>query len=229
VSPPLAREIRVANGHIACIGNGVDPDELERRAAAAPPVSVPEDQPLIVYAGRLDAEKGLFDLLEAYAPLRDHARLVLIGDGPLARALQAEVRLLGLADTVVFTGHVDNPLPLIKRAAMLVLPSYTEGTPLVILEAMALGTPVIAAAVGGIPDLITDRHSGLLVPPRRPDLLQDLIENLLGHADLRDRLRQNARQRVQESFTQAAVARRFESHVLGWLGLPPAAAPAAPA
>ncbi len=217
VSPQLAGEIKVKNGRAACIGNGVDPDELERLAAIDAPVLLPTAKPLLLYVGRLEPEKGLLDLLKAFASLKDQAHLALIGAGPQEAELRAAVGRLGLSENVSFTGYLENPLPLIRQATLLTLPSYTEGTPLVVLEAMALGTAVIATNVGGTPEVVDDGESGLLTPARQPDVLREAIEWLLDDAELRATMVTNARKRVVAEFSQSAVARRFEMHVLEWL------------
>ena len=122
----------------------------------------------LLFVGRLAAVKGLPVLFEALAiarKTRPDLRLTLIGDGPERRALQAEASLLG--DAVNFVGYQsqDAVALALQRAELLVLPSFAEGVPVVLMEAMAAGRPVVATRIAGIPELVEDGISGILVPP----------------------------------------------------------------
>lgn len=156
---------------------------------AAPP-DLP-DRPLeVVFAGRLAAEKRVEDLLRAVADVPD-ARLTVVGDGPRRAALEQEARALGLDGRVSWPGYVAwGPalLEVLRRSSVLVLPSATEGLPLVLVEAMSQGTPVVATRVGGVPELVEDGVSGLLVEPGRPDELARALRALLDEPGLRRRL-----------------------------------------
>ena len=143
-----------------------------------------EDPPHVLYVGRLSEEKGVEELAEATRGLPR----VVVGDGPL-RSLFPDAagfvppRALG---------------PYYERAAIVVCPSRREGYGVVAREAMAHGRPVVAAAVGGLVDVVEDGVTGLLVPPGDPRALRVAIERLLGDAPLRERLGRAARQRVVE-------------------------------
>jgi glycosyltransferase involved in cell wall biosynthesis len=124
----------------------------------------------LLYVGRLAAVKGLpvlFAALAAARRERPDLRLTLIGDGPERAALTAECAALGIADIVTFAGYQsqDAVAAALRRAATLVLPSFAEGVPVVLMEAMAAGRPVVATRVGGVAELVEDGVSGLLVPP----------------------------------------------------------------
>ncbi len=150
-------------------------------------VGEPDDPPHVLYAGRLSEEKGLLELVEAARGLP----LVVAGDGPLRDRVPGA---LG------FVPH-DQLLRLYERAAVVVCPSRREGFGVVCAEAMAHGRPVVAAAVGGLRDLVVDGETGLLVAPGDVPALRAALERLLGDRDLRRRLGAAARERVREAFT----------------------------
>ena len=156
------------------------------------------DALVILSVGRLSQEKGHVDLIAAFARLRelwrdDRLRLVLVGDGPEKPKLLQQAEELDVTDQVIFAGHRDDAKRFYGIANVFALPSYSEGTPNVLLEAMASGVPVVATAVGGIPELATDGHTALLVPPTNPAELAGAIQKLLQSADLRNELVTNAK------------------------------------
>ena len=179
VSKPLADEVvalGVARERVAIVMNGVDSDLFRPRdrAAARAELGLPAG-PLAVYVGNLKPEKGPIDLANAWATVQRHvpeAKLAIVGGGPL----RAEVEQI-VGDRAMIVGP--QPLervPLWMAACdVLVLPSHTEGTPNVVLEALASGRRVVATRVGGVPDLITDRRLGALVPAKDPDALADAL------------------------------------------------------
>jgi glycogen(starch) synthase len=142
------------------------------------------DPPEVLYVGRLSAEKGIRTLVDATRGLN----LVVAGDGQL--------RYL-VPDALGFVPH-EEVQRLLARAAVVVLPSHREGLPMVLLEAMAHGRAVVATPVGGIPSLVEDGITGLLVPPLDPKALREAIERLLADPELRQRLGEAARAKVSE-------------------------------
>lgn len=138
------------------------------------PIDVPDDGqpcggtvPRVLFLGRIRDKKGVFDLLEAMAIVRQavpNAELVLAGDGDVEHVRQRAVQL-GLGDAVELPGWVDGEAKFdaIRRCEVMALPSYFEGFPIGVLEAMAMGSLVVATRVGGIPDLIRDGENGLLL------------------------------------------------------------------
>jgi glycosyltransferase involved in cell wall biosynthesis len=154
-------------------------------------VGEPDDPPHILYAGRLSEEKGVLELVEAARGLP----LVVAGDGPLRDRVPGA---LG------FVPH-EQLLGLYERAAIVAGPSRREGFGVVCAEAMAHGRPVVAAAVGGLRDLVVDGETGLLVPPRDPAALREALERLLGDAELRRRLGAAARESVRRRLGWEAV------------------------
>jgi glycosyltransferase involved in cell wall biosynthesis len=116
-----------------------------------------------------------------------------LGSGPLEAELRAEHRRLGLADRFRFLGERPDALSYIASGDVLVLASDYECMPVVVMEAFALGTPIVATAVGDLPAVIEDGVAGLLVPPGRPDLLAAALRRLVDDPDLRMRLGRAAR------------------------------------
>jgi glycosyltransferase involved in cell wall biosynthesis len=150
-------------------------------------VGEPDDPPHLLYAGRLSEEKGVLELVEATRGML----LVVAGDGPLRDRVPGA---LG------FVAH-NELLDLYERAAVVVCPSRREGFGVVCAEAMASGRPVVAAAVGGLRDLVVDGETGLLVPSRNVPALRAALERLLGDPELRRRLGAAARERAREAFS----------------------------
>lgn len=151
------------------------------------------------FAGRLVPEKGLDGLLRAWAEgLADmpKVRLLIVGDGEERPGLEALAARLGLENRVRFSGAVPESLPYLQASDLYVQPSFTEGLPIAVLEAMACGLPAVASAVGGVTDLLRDGQNGLLVTPGDLAGLGGRLRNLADDADLRARLGAQARQDV---------------------------------
>lgn len=147
---------------------------------------LPEDRRLVCVA-RLSPEKGHAILLNALGMLKLRgidARLDLVGDGPTRKALEEQVRRLGLENQVTFHGWKSGRevRELVLEARALVLPSFVEGLPVVIMEAFALQRPVIATWVGGVPELVVDAHTGWLVSPGSAESLANACEAALATA-----------------------------------------------
>jgi len=200
---------------------------VARNAAVAlvpPPVAldVPpagEKSPIVLYLGRLDESKGIYDLLDAIAAVRatvPDVRLVCAGDGDrVGVARYAEQ--LNIADAVKFTGRVgpSGKRALLENAALFALPSYDEALPLGLLEAMSAGIPVVASKVGGIPEVVVDGASGLLVAPGDTASLQRALTRILCDRALAHRLgaaaRETARVRAAPERALAALEDVYEA------------------
>jgi glycosyltransferase involved in cell wall biosynthesis len=155
----------------------------------------------MVFVGRLDPVKGVPLLLEAFAQIRarhPQARLTVAGDGRIRARLEARARALGVADVVDFPGYLDETqvAELLTRADLMVLPSFAEGLPVVLMEAMASGLPVIATQIAGVPELVVDGVSGLIVPPGDVTGLARAMDRLLGDPALCARMGQAGRAQV---------------------------------
>ena len=186
----------------------------------------------IICVGRLSPEKGHAGLLSAFARLRDRfpdARLILVGDGPSRDEIEALAGSLGIAETVKFRGRLSEPETLeeIGKSDILVLPSLMEGLPIVLMEAMAMGVPVVASRLAGIPELITDKVEGLLFTPAKWDELADRLSDLLGDPDLGERLAGPARAKIEAEFDGATSAKQL-STLFGALHATPASSAHSP-
>jgi glycosyltransferase involved in cell wall biosynthesis len=169
--------------------------------------------PRLLCVGRLVPIKGHIVLLRAFADARrqqPELELDIAGRGPLEPALKALARELGVADAVHFLGHVNPIQNAIERAAMVVVPSMGEGFGMVALEAMERARPVIAAAVGGLGELVRDGETGLLVAPADPGPLRDAIVTLARDRDLAARLGEAGRRRALSRFQQTFCTERTE-------------------
>lgn len=190
---------------------GIDPRRFQpsvpRKSDAA---SATSTEPLrILTVGRLSPEKGHGILLEAIGELHNrgvHVHSTLVGDGPERSHLEALTARLGIGAHTTFTGSIgQNRIAEVYSAAdVFVLPSFSEGLPVVLMEAMASGLPAVASRITGIPELIEDGVDGLLVTPGRPDLLADAIAAL---ADNPSRRRNMAKSAL------AKIAREFDARV----------------
>jgi glycosyltransferase involved in cell wall biosynthesis len=174
-------------------------------------LAIPADAPLVAEVGRLCDVKGQRELIDAVARIPG-ARAVLVGadleqGGAYERTLRHRADELGVTDRVVFAGYRDDAARVVAAADVLALPSWTEGLPLVVLEAMALGRPVVATTVGGTPELVLDGETGLLVPPRDVEALTAALKRVLDDGDLRRRLGEAGRRRVAERFSSRAMTR----------------------
>lgn len=184
-----------------------------------------------LFIGRLCRIKGIYPLVEAMKRLPKHIRLVMIGDGPERAGLEQAIADAGLQSRIQLTGALpqDAVFAYLKHAKALVLPSFFETHGIVLLEAAAFGKPVVATAVGGIPEVVDNLETGLLVPPDNPGALAAAINYLDTQPQEAARMGENGRQRVQSHFTWEKIARQtadLYSEVLsGWNASGEAAVP----
>lgn len=206
------RRIGVPAARIVVQHNSVDsfvevaPERIGHERAR---LNIPDGVPIALTVGRLSLEKGHRDLIDAAGVLRSIApslsyRLVIVGEGPERAALGRACERLGLRDVVVFAGYQTDVRPYYAAARLLVLPSWSEGSPNVVLEGMAAGVPVVATHVGGVPEIVRDGVTGLVVPPRNPAALANGMLRLLQDAEFAGRLRTAARKRVAEHYSRDA-------------------------
>jgi glycosyltransferase involved in cell wall biosynthesis len=212
-----ARRIVVPSAYLAEIarGWGLEEARLEVLVNPAPPPQHVEAASLapgtFVFAGRLTEQKALPVLLEALEHVPD-ARAVLVGDGPERSQLEARARALGVSDRVTFAGALDRSgvLAQLAGSCAAVLPSAWENLPHAAVEALAVGAPVIATAVGGVPEVVVDGMNGILVPPNDPAAFAAAMRQVLGDSALRERLSAGALRSV-ESMQRDTVYARLES------------------
>jgi len=191
------------------------------RESAGPGGSAAELPPgELLFVGRLRLRKGVEVLLAALARLAaegSRPRLLVAGDGEHRATLEAETARLDLGGQVVFLGRrgAGEVAALLAGCRGLVVPSIYEGMPLVVLEAMAAGKPVIASAVSGIPEVVLDGTTGWLVPPEEPEALARALAELLGEPAEGERRGAAGRERVARDFSPGRVAERWHQLVAG--------------
>ncbi|MBV8462656.1 MAG: glycosyltransferase [Acidimicrobiales bacterium] len=184
----------------------------ELRGRVRRELEVPDGALLCVTVAGLRAEQGYDVLLDAAAEARRRGlplRFAAAGDGALADELQARRTALGLGDEFRFLGHRPDALELVTAADVFVLPSRQEGLPVVLMEATSVGTPIVASAVGGVPQVLDDGETGLLVPPGEPTALVDALERLAADPALRARLADGALG-LRDEFDAARAAADIE-------------------
>jgi len=180
------------------------------------PHDVREDIPMILCVGRLVPEKGHAVLLRAVAMLVERGRQITVtfaGEGPSRPSLERLADKHGIASRITFLGAVgqDDIHTLYSTASIFCLPSFAEGIPIVLMEAMAMGVPVVSSRITGIPELIDDGRTGLLVAPGRADEVTDALERLLDDPSLRRELGSRARELVIKEFNAASSAKQLHA------------------
>jgi glycosyltransferase involved in cell wall biosynthesis len=211
------RRALVPAGRVAVIRNAIQtelfdhPDPAYRRILeglfAEPP------RHIVGAAGRLSPEKGFGQLVSAAALVTRSAAdtgFVLFGDGPLREALREQVAAQGLGKRFVLAGFRGDLEKFLPHLDLVALPSYTEGLPVVVLEAFAGGVPVVATAVGGTPEVVEDGVNGYLVPAGDPAALAGRILDVLGDEAGRRAMGQRGRQRVEAEFNFAAQSVQYQ-------------------
>lgn len=175
---------------------------------------LPCGAPLVVTVGRLVRQKGHRYLLRAWPMViaaRPDARLLIVGKGPLRARLTEEAETLGVSDTVTFTGWRGDVAAILAAADVCAHPSLWEGFGLVLLEAMAAGTCIVASQVSTIPEIVLDRETGWLVPPQDSTSLAAAILRLLADPVRRRQLGEAGRRRAFETFSAERMARATEA------------------
>ena len=204
---------------VEVIYEGMDLQSVD--AMAEPPSSIADDQLVIGIVAHLSSEKGHSILVKAVSLLLpSYPRLVLyvVGEGPLRTDLERLAKTLEASRNIFFLGFREDADSVMKSFDIFCLPSLSEGLSSAILAAMSNRLPVVATAVGGISELVIDRETGLLVPPRDPERLAGALQELLNSPDLRKRMGESGRRRVEAHFTLEKKIRNFERLYLELLG-----------
>lgn len=217
VAEAVAVGVRKMYGAVApVIMNGIDLRPLhaagERRSSSRARYRLSEGKFAIVCVARLMPQKNHAGLIRAFGLLAQRLpqlTLLLVGDGPLRPALEEQVRQAGLHGRVRFLGASDDVPSLLAAADAFVLSSHFEGNPLSVMEALAAGLPVVASAVGGVPELITDGENGLLAAPGDDAGLAWAVERLVSEKGLAQRLGRAASAR-SERYGLEAMVRAYE-------------------
>ncbi len=192
------------------IYNGIDLTRFQRlepdlvRAAVRREFNLPDDARLLTTVAVLRAPKGIEYMIRALpAVLAAHpdAWYLIVGDGEQREALTAETDRMGAGERVVFAGARKDIPRLLSASDIFVLPTLTEALPTVLAEAMACRLPIVASAVGGVPEMVQDGGSGILVQPMQPAELSSACNALLADPDLRSRMGEQGRELVNQKFS----------------------------
>ncbi|MEL7665716.1 MAG: glycosyltransferase family 4 protein [Methanosarcina mazei] len=193
---------------ISIVHNGVDTDFF------MPPENR-SNLKSVLYTGRFEVFKGLFDLIECSSIVckkYPDVKFILVGTGTILENLKKQVKKLELDDNVIFTGSLSRSqiIEYYKNTTIFVLPSYREGFPTSLMEAMSCGVPSVATDVEGCDELIEDGENGILVPPKNPEKLAESIIYLLENEEFRNRIGINARDHIVRNYDWETITDGFE-------------------
>jgi glycosyltransferase involved in cell wall biosynthesis len=179
-------------------------------------LGVSPHEKVILCAGRLSKEKAQIDLVAAIAHLGKQRpdlamRVFIIGDGPERERISRAIQSAGLENSVVLTGHLKDLTPYYEAADVVAIPSLSEGSPNVLLEAMAFGVPIVATEVGGIPEIVTQGETALLVPPQDPGAMATAIARLISEPGTASALARRAREKVETEYSPLSRAKSLVS------------------
>lgn len=210
VSNDLAKKVKslgVDGNNIKILRNAVDtnrfkPSNIQKIRKK---YNINEKDILILFVGYLDTFKGVFELLGAFHELskkRENIKLMMVGEGPKITELKNKVSEFELEKSVIFAGKISHKIieEYYQSADIFVLPSYSEGVPLSILEAMASGLPIISTKVGGIPEIIEEGKNGFLVYPKDKKKLEMFLDYLVQDQDLKKTFAKNSIQLINKGF-----------------------------
>lgn len=206
----------IAPGKVVTIPNGIDGSRFEfelDKDSIRRELGLPLEGPVIGLAVRLTEQKGITFLLKAMPKVIEAfpgVTLVIAGEGPTEQDLRRECACLGIEKTVRFVGPRSDVPELLKLFDLYVLPSVWEGLPMVLLEAMAAGCPIVATNVGGVPSAIRDGESGSLVEPGNPGALAGAIVEMLRDETLRNRYTRRGKEVFQQKYAAKNMARTYE-------------------
>lgn len=200
IAQELNEEYFLETKKICIVGNGVDEKYF------CPGGKKTEERKYIIYVGKIDAEKGVYDLLECgkiVCEKKPDVSFMLAGRGRDYETLKARIKDMGLQEKFLLLGQVSKErlLSLYQNAVLCVFPSYHEGLPTVLLEAMACGLPIVSTDVRGNRDIVKHGENGVLVPPRDPRALATAILSLIDDETLAKSYGENARKFIENNYT----------------------------
>jgi glycosyltransferase involved in cell wall biosynthesis len=222
VCEPFAQQLRnigVPPSRISVVYNAIAEDWINavpqnhaELPAACAEFGTRDGDRTILAVGRLSREKAFTDLVAAVAQLRDltpsaRIRLIIAGDGPEKSRIEKRARSLRLLENVTLPGHVHDVRPYYRAADVLAISSTSEGSPNVLLEALAAGVPAVATAVGGVPEMVEDKKSALLVPPGDSRAMAQALQSVLTDASLRKNITLHGRELIISRYSPQSRAR----------------------
>lgn len=207
---------KIPESKIEVVYNGIDvkPRRSEPPAVLRQELGLEPDDIVIGTAGRLEPQKGLDLFISAMPAILERlpkARFVVVGFGSLEAALKEQAARLGVAGRTIFTGSRVDAVDIIRLFDCFVSTSVFEGMPMALLEAMAFGKPIVATAVGGVPEVVTAGYNGILLHDRDPSSVSRAVTDLLTSPAKLAELGANGRRRYEEQFTAAAMVRAYEA------------------
>ena len=209
VSIPIEQRLikmGIPENRIRCLPNIVDHETITalRPSPVFSDFGIKDSVTKLVFVGRLSIEKGLDILINACGILKQRGTrffLLIIGEGPLKSEYENRINTLSMASEIKLMGYRRNAVKITAACDFFVLPSRTEGIPLAVLEAMALGRPVVASKVGGLPQLIQHKQNGLLVTPEDAENLANTLEWGIRNKDAATEIGKKAKQRIQKEYS----------------------------
>jgi glycosyltransferase involved in cell wall biosynthesis len=172
---------------------------------------IPQNKFIISYMGRFSEEKCPLKFVEIAEQLRNHEDLffLMIGNGPEYESVKQKIANLGLENKIYIPGFVENNKPFLKATNLLIIPSRIEGIPIILMEALSLGVPVIASQIGGIPDIITNEVNGFVCNPNNIDDFVERIKQIYSDQNLYQKLKLNARSYAVENLDFRRMNREY--------------------
>ena len=194
-------KIKVIHNAVETIASTGELIKIRRRKRML--LGIERNELVIGYVGRLSREKGIRYLIEAASILRDRGlpiKVIVIGDGPIENQLKTIVSEINIEKQFIFAGFQKKIMEWIPAIDIFILPSLTEGTPMALLEVMSMGVPVVASAVGGIPDIINSGENGILVGKGKPEEIANAVINLYKNEELRLKIKDAAMEHIKTNF-----------------------------
>lgn len=200
---------------VTVIYNGIEPQRFSPRQYLGPSKRrLLARAPVLGYFGALSCQKGLDSLIEALPLVLNFypaVKLLIVGEGPDRSRLEWATQELGLQDVVTFESWVDDVSRIMSDFDILVLPSKSEGMPWAVLEAMASAKPVIATAVGGIPEAVVDGETGILLSNSKPETIARAVLSMLDSPERTLQMGYAGRRRIEDRFTTSIEMRKIEA------------------
>ncbi len=212
------RKVAVPEKRMSVILNGINVREFvknkQKAANLRNRLNIGDSEYVVGSVGRLSVEKGHRYFLKAAHKVltkMQNVRFVIVGEGELTDELMEFARKLGIEENIIFAGYQNDVTQFYSMMDICVLPSLIEGTPMALMEAMATGVPMIASAVGGVPDIINNKENGILVEPRNHNAISNAILLLLQDRVTCDKISKNARMTILERYSSDRMTRQYEN------------------
>ena len=223
VKEDIIRYDSIDPSKIEVIPNGIDVERFnpeKNTTDIRKEFSLEDDDIVIGFIGRIVPAKGLEYLLNALPYLKEEfksIKLLIVGEGSLVEKLKESAKKNNIFDNILFTGRRRDIPEILASINIFVMPSIAEGLPNALLEAMAMGKPIVTTEVGGIPEIVKNGFNGLLVPPRDTLSLSKAIKELISNDRLAAKLGQAARDLVHDNLSIKAIAQKWQSLYLSIL------------